>query len=63
MQFRRTLLLGILAALFLLAAVLLGVLLWLHPEMLSVRLGSESHTDLLLALGVFTALTVLVGGG
>lgn len=63
MQFRRTLVLGVLAAFLLLAALLIGVLVWRHPQMLSVRLGSELQTDLLMALSVFAALTVLVGGG
>ncbi len=59
MQFRRSVGLGVLVSVLLLAGLVLSVLLWRHPESLGIASGSARQT-LWLSVSSVTTLVVMV---
>ncbi|MCW8278237.1 hypothetical protein IMF27_23880 [Pseudomonas sp. PCH199] len=63
MQFRRSVGIGVLVGGLLLTGLVLGVLVWLHPESLGIASGSVWQTLWLSVISATTFIVVIFLGG
>jgi type VI secretion system protein ImpL len=63
MKFRRSVVFGVLVCAVLLTGMVLCVLIWRQPELLSIQAGSAGQTTWLLVTGVGTLIVVMFLGG